>query len=558
MATKNESNAFANASVVQDDHESGASGTHIEANLQPPAFNTDFRFWAILVGLSVTNILGALENLILVTAAPVILRDLDIGEDFIWITNSFFVCSAAFQPLIGQLCNVFGRRWPTLSIVVIFMLGSGICGGATSGGMLIAGRAVQGIGSGGIIMVIDIIISDLVPLRQRNNYMAVVLGVYGIGTAIAPVIGGEIVATTTWRWIFYLNLPIGGAALAILFVFLHVDYNKEMTLQAKLRQIDLIGNGFLIAGTVAILYSLSYAGTIHPWSSWNTLVPLLLGFLSFLIFAFCEVFEIAQEPVMPKRLFQHRTSVIVAVNTFLYSVVLFWILFFLPVYFQSVKLYSSTYSGVALLPQSIVGIPGAMLGGMAVSRWGRYKPVHLLGFAILTLGTGIFSLQDRDTTTAEWATFQSVGALGRGMVLVTLLPAFQAPVSEKDQAAATAAWCFIRTMGYTWGVAIPAAIFNNRVQGLLHQISDESVRAIFSRGDAYQFATADFIRQFPTVVQDQIINIYTLALERLFHIGIAFAGLAFVLALFELEVPLRTELETEFGLVSERRENEQS
>lgn len=396
-----------------------------------------------------------------------------------------------------------------------------------------------------LIRVLDIIVSDLVPLRERGNYMAVILAIYGIGVSLGPFIGGAIVYSTTWRWVFYLNLPIGGASLLALYLFLHVKYNKEMTFTSKLQRIDIIGNGILMAGTVSILYALSVSS---PWSSWHKLVPLILGFLALFLFAGYEASGIPSEPVMPPRLFTNRTSVIVSINTFLNSALLFWVMFFLPVYFQAVLIDSPRRTGVALLPYSLVGIPGAAISAMALSRWGRFRPLHFAGFALFAISLGLFSLQRENTSTAEWAIYQCVFALGAGMVLNTLLPAFQAPASEADQAAATATWCFIRTFGYVWGVAIPAAIFNSRVAALKWQISDEGLRQQLANGSAYQLAAAQFIEQYPLKVQGEIRAVYREALERVWQIALVFAGLACVLVLLEKEIPLRTALETEYGL----------
>ncbi|TGJ86270.1 hypothetical protein E0Z10_g2472 [Xylaria hypoxylon] len=496
-------------------------------------FKRGIRFWAILIGLGVTNLLGALENTVVTTSAPFIVTDLRLLDgDYIWITNAFFVA----------------RRWVTLVIVAIFTLGSGICGGANNGAMLIAGRTVQGVGSGGIIMVIDIIVSDLVPLRQRGKYMAVVLAIYGVGTTLGPFIGGEIVERTTWRWVFYINLPIGGSALVLLYLALHVNYNKEMTLAQKLKRIDLIGNSILIASTVSVLFALATGGSQYPWSSWRILVPLILGLFGFFLFGLFEVWGFSAEPVMPPRLFSSRTSIIVSINTFLNSALLYWVIYFLPVYFQAVRLYGPAYTGVAVLPQSLVGIPGAAISAIALSRWGKYKPLHFIGFALFALGIGLFSALNENSSRALWATYQSIAAIGAGMVLNTQLPAFQAPVSEADQAASTAAWCFVRTFGNVWGVAIPAVIFNNQITTLAHRISDATVRDLLLGGNAYKYGSASFVTSLPHPVQDEVISVYRDALHVVFQVGVAWAGLAAILSLFEKEIPLRTELETEYGL----------
>lgn len=390
--------------------------------------------------------------------------------------------------------------------------------------------------------------SDLVPLRQRGNYMAIVLAIYGIGTSLGPFIGGSIVSSTTWRWVFWINLPIGGASLTILYVFLHVRYDRETAWLQKIKRIDYGGCGILMAATVAILYALSYAGSRYPWSSWNILLPLFIGLFGLVLFGFYENSQFAVEPVIPPRLFKNPTSIVVAMMTFLNSALLFWLIFFLPVYFQAVKLYSPSRTGVALLPQSLVGIPGAAISAIALSRWGKYRPLHFAGFAGWMLGLGLFSIQDEDTSVAEWAIFQCLLALGAGMVLNTLLPSFQAPVSEKDQASATATWCFIRTLGYVWGVAIPGAIFNNRVDALLYRIADPDVRQKLAGGAAYQSASAAFVKSFPSEYQVEIRGIFRDALQRVWEIALVFAGVACLLVFLEKEIPLRTHLDTEFGV----------
>ncbi|KAK5652234.1 hypothetical protein OQA88_10731 [Cercophora sp. LCS_1] len=524
-------------------------------DIEEPDFERGFRFWTIIIGLGVTTLLASLEHTVVTTAAPYILQDLDLRENFIWISNAFFICSTALTPLFGQLCDIFGRRWVFLSIVAIFTLGSGICGGATTGNMLIAGRAIQGAGSGGIVLTVNIIVSDLCPLRKRSQYMAVILAIFGAGVAIGPFVGGAIAEHSTWRWVFYINLPIGGLSMIVMFIFLRVNFADERSLMEKLRRIDLIGNAILMAGTTAILYSLTYAGTIYPWSSWRTLVPLLLGFLGFGIFAGFEASGWASEPVMPGRLFQHRTSIVVLCNTFLNTTIYFWYLYFLPVYFQAVSLYSATRAGYSLLPQAIAGIPGAMGAAIALSRWGKFKPIHFVGFAFTTLGMGLLALLDEETSIAEWAIFQIIAALGIGIIIDTLLPAFQAPVAETDQAAATSTWGFIRAFGSIWGVAIPAVVFNNRMDERVHTVSDAGARALLSAGGAYQQASAAFVEQFPPEVQAEIRALYVSALRRVFWISAIFSGLGVLLVLIEKEVPLRKQLETEYGIQKKKEED---
>jgi hypothetical protein len=370
-----------------------------------------------------------------------------------------------------------------------------------------------------------------------------------VGTTLGPFIGGSIVSVTTWRWVFYMNLPIGGVSLVTLFIFLRVNWNRETTFKQKIQRVDFVGNGVIIASTVAMLYALAYAGSRYSWGSWHTLVPLLIGFAGFGLFAWTQGGRFAAaEPVMPPRLFPNRTSIIICINTWINSAVVFCCLFFLPVYFQACKLYGPQHTGVALLPQSLVAIPGAAIAAAAISRWGRYKPVHVGGFAIFTLGCGLLTMLDPGSSIARWAIFQCVTAIGAGMMLNSQLPAFQSPVDEKDQAAATAAWGFIRSIGLVWGVAIPATVLNTRIDQLIGEISDPAARLLLSSGGAYGAADAAQIRQFPVSVQDEIRSVYAQAIQLVFRVMIAFTGFAFLLSLLEHEIKLRENLETEFGL----------
>lgn len=537
------------SNTPSDADKSGSSSEgQMEEKDTAPRFKRGIRFWSIIIILGISGLLGSLEHTVVVTAGPYILQDLNMREEFVWITNGFFVTSTAMTPLLGQLCNIFGRRWVFLTVIAFNTLGSGICGGATSGNMLIAGRALQGAGSGGIVLIINIIVSDLCPLRHRGRYFAVILAIYGIGLATGPLIGGVVAEHSTWRWVFYLSIPIGGFSMVTMFFLLRYDHLDNTTMWQKLRRLDLGGNAILAASTVSVLYSLTYAGTIYAWSSWHTLVPLFVGFLGFLIFGFYEASGIPVEPVMPMRLLAHRTSKIVFINTWVNAVMYLWFLYFLPIYFQAVALYSPTRAGYSLFPQAAAGAPASIVAGLILSRTGKFKALHFAGFAFCAVGMGITSLVDESTSIPHWAACQILVAIGVGFVVDTLPPAFQAPVSEDDQAAATSCWAFIRSFGGIWGVAIPAVIFNNRVDERLSTVSDPAARALLGRGGAFQEASANFVRQFAPEIQAEIRALYADALDRIFWVGAVFAVVGALLCLIEKEVPMRLHLQTKYHL----------
>jgi MFS family permease len=452
------------------------------------------------------------------------------------------------QPLFGQLANIFGRRWLALTIVGIYTLGSGICGGANSGTTLIVGRSIQGIGTGGLNMILDVILSDLVPLRERGTYIAISLMVLTIGTSMGPFVGGAIVDNTTWRWVFYINLPVGGLTFILLFILLQVGCDKEMSLRQKLKRIDFVGNAVLMASTTAVLYALTYGGSRYPWSSTSVLLPLLFGLGGLGVFVLFENQQWAQEPVIPLRLFKNRTAAVVFTNTFLSAMLLYWAIFYLSVYFQAVLVSTPTRSGVQMLPVVLVAVPGAAVAVIVLTKFGRYRLLHAAGFSIVTVGLGLFSTLDQDSDMSKWVIYQIVSAVGTGMVLNTLLPAFQAAQPESDQATATACWAFIRSFGCIWGVTIPATIFNNRLERSSGRISDTTVRDQLIGGQAYGRATHEFISRFQDPTRLQIIEAFVEALKYVWWVSAAFSGVSFLLVWLEKDIPLRTELQTEFGL----------
>ncbi|CAJ0552789.1 Ff.00g008670.m01.CDS01 [Fusarium sp. VM40] len=513
-----------------------------------PSFNRDYRFWMIMVTLILATLLASLEATVVITSLPTIVENLKLGSSYIWVTNVFFLTTACVQPLFGQLCNLWGRKRVMMFIFAIYTLGSGIAGGANGGAMLITGRAIQGVGSGGVTMINDVIISDLVPLRYRGNYIAILLLVATIGFAIGPFLGGIIVEKTSWRWVFYLNLPIGGAAIVVTYFFLNLQYNKTQSTMEKLRRIDYIGNAILIGSSVSILLALTWAGPVYPWSDARILAPLIIGILGLVGFVVYEGSGIPSEPVMPIRLFPGPTSYIIYANTFLNVLLINWCYFFFPLYFQSVLLSSPPRSGVQMLPIALIAIPGAAVAAIILSRWGKYKMLHISGFFIMTVGVGMLGLLDEHSSPAAWILLQFIPAIGSGLLLNTLLPAFQASADEIDQAAATAAWAFIRSFGAVWGVAIAGSVFNSYTKQYAHMVDNEVARKALTLGDSYQSATRAFVQQFEEAVQTQIRHVFMLSLRKVYIISVAFGGFAFLLSLFEKDIPLRKELDTQYGL----------
>jgi MFS family permease len=285
-------------------------------------------------------------------------------------------------------------------------------------------------------------------------------------------------------------------------------------------------------------------------------VPLIVGFAGLIGFVVFEASTIPAEPVMPIRLFPNRTSRIVYFNTFLNSLLIMWCYYFLPLYFQGVLLSKPSRSGVQMLPVALIAIPGAAVSAILLSKYGKFKLLHVAGFFLLSAGGGMLALLKEDSPMAAWVLIQFLPAIGSGFLLNTLLPAFQASASEIDQAAATSTWSFIRSFGMTWGVAIAGTVFNAYTRKYVHMVDSEAVREHLSSGDAYASATRAFAMQFEQPIRDQITHVFMLALRKVYVISVAFGGLAFVLSIFEKDVPLRQDLDTQYGIQEREKEKE--
>ena len=236
------------------------------------------RFWCLFAALCLLSFISSIDAAIITAALPTVTRVIGGEKQYVWIANSFVFASTAPQPLFAQISNIFGRRNPMLFAVSLFALGSGIAGGAKNPAMLIAGRTVQGLGTGGIYVLLDVVCCDLVPLRERGKYLGIMLSTAAIGTTIGPIIGGAL-AQVEWRWIFYLNLPVSGLSLLAVVVFFNVRYTRNPTWLKALGRVDLLGNAIFIPSIIAILLGLVLGGVQFPWGSYHVILPLILGFL---------------------------------------------------------------------------------------------------------------------------------------------------------------------------------------------------------------------------------------------------------------------------------------
>ncbi|KAH8896411.1 MFS general substrate transporter [Thozetella sp. PMI_491] len=516
--------------------------------------NRGWRFWGVLLTLYGANLLIALESSITSTALPVIVAELHAGDNYVWISNGYLLTTTAVLPFYGQVADVLGRRYPTIFAVASFVFGSGICGAATSAAMLIAGRVVQGLGAAGMQSMTLTIISDLVPVRERAMHNGMLFAVFGIGAGIGPPLGGILSENGAWRWIFYMNLPIGGVTLILLFLMLQVTYTKKNTLAFIIRSIDWVGNAMLVIAMVLIMMALSWADTRYPWSDWRIILLISLGFIGLACFHVYEASGIPRTPAIPSFVFGNRTSVVGMVLSFLQFLGTYWRIFFLPVYFQAVLLATPARAGVLILPTMLFSFPFALVSGALMTKLGRYVPIHFVGFALMSISSGLYITLNRDSSMAQIVLYQMLAGFGAGCLFPTVLPAIQASHRQEDTGAVTAAWIFYRTFGSIWGVAIPAAIFNSRFSLLSAGIGDSRVRAALATGDAYAHVSSQFLSSLSDVTREEVVDAYLGTLKVIWQVCLAFNLLGLVMIFFEKEIPLQTTVESDYVIVEEAKQ----
>ena len=458
------------------------------------------------------------------------------------------ICSAAVQPLYSQLADIWGRRWPMITSLGIFALGSGIAGGSTSASMLIGGRTIQGLGAAGINVLVEIIICDLLPLRERGQFMGLMFVFIVLGSVLGPFLGGVLVDRVSWRWVFYLNLPFCALCLVLLVLFLRVQRpNSGQSTKESLKKVDLLGLIILCGAISSLLYALTYGGTRYDWTHASIILSFVMGVVGIALFFVYQVSPLCKHPAMPKELFGNRTSVAALLATFMQMMSSYVPLYFLPVYFQAVQRVSPSRSGVQILPFSASFCISGLFGGILVSKLGRFKGVHIVSFALQIISLGTFTLLDRKTSTTVWVVLQLIFGWSLGMPNPSLLTAIQADLPDSFNAASTGAFAFARSVATIFAVSVPAAVFGNRFDQLLattNVVRDPATQAALARGLAYEKASRDFINSFPEEIQDGIITLYEQSLKRVWYVSLAFAGAGFLFVLLEKNLVTREEKDT--------------
>ncbi|KAI9056781.1 iron permease [Trametes sanguinea] len=504
--------------------------------------NKGSAFWLCFTAVVVCNFLSALDVTAVSTALPTITDELHGGDLFVWVGAAYGLASASILPFTGRLADIIGRRPIMMACVGFFFVGSALAGSAQSMKMLIAARTVQGIGGGGIINLASIITSDLVPLAERGLYQGFLVLTWAFAAAIGPVVGGSLAEKASWRWLFYLNLPLAGIAFVLVTIFLKVR-TPGGTLQEKLARIDWVGNFIVITGTTLALIGLTWGGISFPWGSAHVLGPLIIGFI-FLGAFFVYEFMVPKEPTLPLDIMANRTSLSGYISTFFHGIVSISIIYYLPVYFQACMAASPIHSSVNLFATALVCSPFSLIGGVLVKAMNKYRLANYLGWTLTIVGVGLLSLLKDDSPAAAWAGFQVIAAAGMGIIwAITIFPIL-APLPVTRAAAALAFYNFCRTFAQTWGVAISASILQNELKKRL----PAAFIAQFPEGVEIAYAAIPVIHTLEEPLKTEVRVAFAESMSIVWKAMIGFSAAGYLTLFMLREVPMQKHTDETYGL----------
>jgi EmrB/QacA subfamily drug resistance transporter len=481
----------------------------------------------IFSGLMLGMLLAALDQTIVATALPTIVGDLHGLDHLSWVVTAYLLTTTLSTPLYGKISDLYGRKKIFQIAIVIFLIGSALSGLARNMDQLIAFRALQGLGGGGLMALAMAIIGDIVSPRERGRYQGYFGGVFAFASIGGPLAGGFFVDHLTWRWIFYINIPVGILALVITSAVL------RLPLPRRSHTIDYTGSAILVGAVTSLLLVTLWGGQTYAWGSTIILGLLGFGLVAVAVFVWWE--RRATEPIFPPRLFSNPIPRVAFVITLLMAAVMFAAIIFIPIYLQLVDGVSPALSGVLLLP-----LMGGMLvtsigSGRLVTRIGRYKVFPVAGTALMTVGMWLLSHLGPHTSHLTAAGYMVVFGLGMGMVMQLLVIAVQNSIARDDIGAATSAISFFRNIGAAFGTALFGTILTVRLGHWLPLLVHG--RTHFSLSSSFTI-TPSALKALPPGVRAGVIESFVRSLHVVFLVGVPVAGLAFVFALMLKEIPL--------------------
>ncbi|WP_226846703.1 MDR family MFS transporter [Dehalogenimonas etheniformans] len=518
----------------------------------------------ILAGVMLSMILASLDQTIVATAMPKIVEEFQGLSHISWVFTSYMLATAVTVPIYGKLSDVFGRRNLVLLAIIIFLVGSALAGASQNMTQLIFCRALQGVGSGAIMVNSFSVIGDLFPPAQRGKVQGLFGAVFGITSVAGPLLGGWLTDSFSWRWIFYVNIPVGMAALAVIFAGAPPKISNPH--EAKNHSIDYLGAILLTATLVPLLLALVWGGSQYPWGSPEIVTLLVVALIALFAFIWREIR--AKDPIVSPSLFKNRVFTVSIIATFLASLGMFGSILFIPVFAQGVAGFSATNSGLILMPMMISIVVGSMFAGQVMSRTGNYKILAIAGMVIATVGMLLFSQISETTSQFSLVLRMITMGIGLGFTMPVFTVAVQNAFAHKHLGEVTAGIQLFRTVGATVGGAVLGGVMNVQLAARLSNIQSDpfivmakqanpnipvnidsnTIQTFLSNTGQAQIRAG--FEQAPAAIRDALTNAfnnfleilrtaYSDSIDRVFIIGAILMAVAVIATIFLPQIALR-------------------
>ena len=486
----------------------------------------------VLIGLMTAMLLASLDQTIFSTALPTVVGDLDGVSHMLWITTANILAATIMMPVYGKLGDLMGRKSLLLIAIGLFMAGSIVGGLAHSMPELIAGRAIQGLGGGGLMILSQAILAEVVPARERGRYVGFMGAVFAVSSIAGPLLGGWFTESIGWRWCLWINIPLGIIAFASAIFFIHLPHRERGPVR-----VDVAGMILLAVASTALILVTSWGGNTYAWGS--SVIVSLIALTVLTAFAFIWVERKAAEPVMPLAMFRNKNFSLVTAAGLLTGIAMFGALAYMPTYLQMVAGVDATRAGLLMIPMMGALLVTAIGSGRAVTRTGKYKLFPIIGSVFIGASLGLLSTLTVSTPLWLVCTYLAFMGIGLGLTMQILILVVQNSFPLAMVGTATASNNYFRQIGASLGAAIVGSLFTAKLVTLLGE------RLPAGAGGDKNSLTPESVQNMPDAIRDVIVGSYNDALTPVFLLMVPVAVISFVLLLLVKEVPLRTTIDVQ-------------